>query len=92
MKLNKILDAATSGESTVVEHGGGEVEFVVDGTFGGATVSLLAKFENTTWVPVSESGEPAIWASPLIKSFHISRACQLKLAISGTATEINAWL
>lgn len=90
--MQQIFTSATTGDSTVVEHAGDEIEFSVDGDFGGATVRLMCKPDGCpNFIPVSESGEPCEWVEPLIKRFDISRPCELKLTIIGTATSINAW-
>ena len=81
----------TAGSGTIVVHSGGELEVIVAGVLGGATVTLNARFAGTsTWVPV-DGGE---WTTPLVKSLRISRPCELtfSLANAGGSTSVNAWM
>jgi len=92
--MKEILSAAdANGDSLIVDHNGGEVEVVVEGTFDGATVTAYLKMDGRdTWVPASENSAVAAWTEPMVKAFKTLRKCQIKLTISsaGASTEITA--
>lgn len=90
--MQKIFNAATAnGDSLTVTHNGGEVEIVVDGVFGGATVTLYALYaEAGVYVPIYEGA----WTESSIRVLRTIRKCTLRLTITDASetTEINAWI
>lgn len=80
----------TNGSSLVVEHNGGEVEVIVDGTFGGGTATLKAKYKGmSTWVPLANGK----WTEPEIRVLRTVRKCELRLDLAdSTSPNLNAWI
>lgn len=71
--------------------GGGELEIVVNGTFGGATVTLEANYPAVgAWVPIWQG----TWTDSQVKILRLIRACSIRLTISsaGGSTSISAWI
>jgi hypothetical protein len=89
--LQQVFTAKTSnGQSLEVDHGGGEIEVVVYGTFGGGTATLQAKYADTaTWVPVSNGA----WTTAEMRLLKTIRPCKLRLDLTGaTSPSLNAWM
>lgn len=89
--LTQLFDEQSTNAtgSVIVEHNGGEVEVIVDGTFGGGTVTLMANFDEVGWVPV-KGGE---WTTPEVRILRTVRKCQLRLDLAGaTSPSISAWI
>lgn len=81
---------AGDGTSLTVDHGGGLVEVVVAGNFGGGTATLQARYKGTaTWVPISGGA----WTEPEVRTLHTVRPCELRLELAGaSAADLNAWI
>lgn len=84
-----ILSGKTSdGSSPVIEWTGGTGTFWAWGTFGGASVSLEASPDGTTWIPV---GTAVSFAQNGVGGFALSR-CKLRATVAGASgtTNVNA--
>lgn len=81
---------ASDASSLVVNHGGGQVEIVVGGSFGGGTVTAVARFPGTgAWVPL-DGGE---WTVPAVKLLATIRPCEIRLDLVGASgASLNAWV
>lgn len=82
--------ASANGSSAVVDHNGGEVEVIVDGTFGSGTATLKAQFYGmSTWVPLANGR----WTEPEARVLRTARKCKLRMDLDGaTAPSLNAWI
>ena len=81
----------TDGNSTAVEHHGGETLFAISGTLDGATIHLeMSPDGGTTWIDVRSGSFTTEGASAV----HVPARCQLRAAMSGAgaATSVNVWL
>lgn len=88
--MQQVLNAASSGDSSVINYSGEQLEIVLSGSFNGATVTLYAKYpEVASWIPV-RSGS---WTAPEVALLKLVSKCQLKLTISGgSSPSISAWM
>lgn len=89
--LSQIFTGVTAnGSSLVVDHCGGEVEVIVDGTFGSGTATLKAQYSGmSTWVPLANGK----WTEPEIRVLRTVRKCKLRMDLTGaTASNLNAWI
>ena len=76
--------------STVVQWPGGVGQMVVDGDFGGGTITLdMSPDDETTWVPIG--GDSTVGADAVV-NFDLN-ACDLRLTLAGsTSPALNGWL
>jgi hypothetical protein len=85
----------TNGDSLEATSEGGEVDIVLDGVFGGASVAVMVRFRGLpTFVPASEGDAACVFTAPMTKTIKLSRPCTIKLVISsaGGSTSLNAWI
>lgn len=89
------LGTNLSANSAATQIPGGEYLFTVDGTIGGATVSLQVQMPNGTWTDVSvySGSKVSATALPYGQTGIDLPACNVRVGISGgTPSGINGYL
>lgn len=82
---NILSGKTTDGSSQVIDWTGGTGTFWAWGTFGGASVSLEASPDGTTWIPV---GTALSFAQNGVGAFALS-PCKLRATVTGAGGMTN---
>lgn len=89
------LGTALSATGASVQIPGGEYLFVVDGTVGGATVSLQVQMFNGTWTDISiySGSKVSTTTLPYGQTGIDLPACNVRVALTGgTPSGVNSYL